>query len=64
MKILFYTITDSQYNWMMRNLPFRLMYKRVKIDFKYKMWFPRWGYSKEQKEKVEEKVKNCTVEFD
>lgn len=40
------------------------MYKRVKIDFRYKMWIPKWGYSKEQKEKVEEEVKNCTVKFD
>lgn len=39
-------LTDRQYLWLLRNLPFKLMYKKVSIDNKSSIWIPRWGYPK------------------
>lgn len=48
--------SDSQYNWMMKNLPFRLMYSNRWIDSQHKMWLPRWGWSKKQIEEADKKA--------
>ena len=58
--------SDSQYDWMMRNLPFRVMYVHRWIDSQHKMWLPRWGYSKRQiadaKKKADELMKGLKWE--
>lgn len=46
------------YNWLIRNLPFRLMYKSVYVNSKYKIWVPRWGWSKKQKLEAEKRAKD------
>lgn len=48
--------SDSQYDWMMRNLPFRVMYVHRWIDSQHKMWLPRWGWSKRQIADAEKKT--------
>lgn len=45
-------VVASLYDWMIRNLPYKLMYKKVWVDSKYKIWQPRWGYSKRQIEQA------------
>ena len=59
-------MSDAQYDWMLRKLPFRLMYVHKWIDSQHKMWFPRWGWSKikieEAKKSVEENWKNIKWE--
>jgi len=59
-------LSDAQYDWMLKNLPFRLMYSNRYIDSQHQMWFPRWGYSKRQiadaKKRAEEMKKS--LKFD
>ena len=54
-------LSDSQYDWIMRNFPFRIMYSYRWIDTQHQMWLPRWGYSNKQiadaKKKAEEWIK-------
>jgi len=45
------------YNWIMENLPFRIMYKHVWIDSQHKMWLPRFGWSKKQTADAEKRAK-------
>ena len=48
--------SDSQYDWMMINLPFRVMYVHKWIDSQHKMWMPRWGLSKQQMAEAENRA--------
>jgi len=41
------------YNWMMENLPYKLMYMEYPIDNKSTIWIPRWGWSKKQVREAE-----------
>lgn len=47
---------DKIYYWCMINLPHWIMYKRVWIDSKSKIYIPRWGWSKKQVEKAKDKA--------
>lgn len=49
--------SDTQYEWMLENFPFKLMYVRRWIDTQHQMWFPRWGYTERQMKESEEKAK-------
>ncbi len=55
-KLINFLFSDNQYDWMMNNLPFRLMYHHVYIDSQHKMWLPRWGWSKIQLKKAKERA--------
>jgi hypothetical protein len=47
--------SDKQYEWMLRNFPFKLMYKKVPFDGHY-LWLPRYGVTKSMKEKAEKQA--------
>ncbi len=44
--------SDSQYEWMLRNLPRRIMFVERAIDTQHTMWFPRWGVTEGQMERA------------
>lgn len=52
---------EKIYDWMLRNLPFKMMYHKVPFDGAF-LWRPRFGWSKSQLEKAkksaEERFKN------
>jgi hypothetical protein len=52
--------SDSQYDWMIKNLPFRLMYEHRWIDSQHKMWLPRWGWSKKQRADAEKRAEELS----
>jgi len=41
-------LSDKQYLWLLRNLPFKFMYKKIFLDETKTStaWVPRWGYPK------------------
>lgn len=39
--------SDNQYEWMLKNLPLRLMYVKVPFDGTY-VWRPRFGFTDKQ----------------
>lgn len=41
-------LSDNQYDWMIRNLPFRIMHVQKWVDNNHQVWIPRWGYSNKQ----------------
>lgn len=41
-------IKNSIYEWMLKHLPFKWMYKKVGTGPCHMMWIPRWGWSKSQ----------------
>ena len=45
-------LIDKVYDWMLRKLPFKWMYRKVYIDGCSMMWIPRWGWSKRQLKKA------------
>lgn len=47
--------SDAQYEWMLRNLPFRMMYRKVPFDGAY-IWKPKWGWTKRQISEAEKKA--------
>ena len=51
-KAIDFIFSDKQYHWMLRKLPFRLMYKHKWIDSQHQIWYPRWGWSKIQMEEA------------
>jgi len=59
-------IPEAMYDWMLRNLPYKIMWVERDIDTQHTMWFPRWGYSKkwmlDAKKRAGEKYKNIKWE--
>jgi hypothetical protein len=47
--------SDAQYEWMLRNFPFKLMYRKVPFDGAY-IWKPKWGWTKRQIADAENKA--------
>lgn len=43
-------IKNKIYNWLMDNLPTKVMYNYIWIDSQHQMWIPRWGWSEKQVE--------------
>jgi len=53
------------YHWLMMNMPHWIMYKHVHFDSnKYKVWVPRWGWSKKQLVDAEAKAKELDEKLD
>ena len=40
--------SDNQYEWMLKNLPRKIMFVKRSIDTHNTMWFPRWGNTQRQ----------------
>ena len=61
-KLIDLLFSDKQYDWLLRNLPHRVMYHKRWIDSQHQMWVPRWGASKimmeEAEKRAEETFKN------
>ena len=49
-------ISDNVYEWMLRNLPYKLMYRKVYFGSSF-ISIPRYGFTKRQKKEAEERVK-------
>lgn len=49
-------ISDTFYEWMLRNFPYGLMYKKVYFGSSF-ISIPRYGFTKRQIEEAEEIVK-------
>jgi hypothetical protein len=49
-------ISDTFYEWMLRNFPYRLMYRKVYFGSSF-ISVPKYGYTRKQKKESEERVK-------
>jgi hypothetical protein len=54
---------DSLYDWMIRRLHHRIMYKHVFIDSQHKIWIPRWGHSKRQIQEANKRAEELAARF-
>ncbi len=49
-------VSERAYEWMLMNLPVKLMFVKRQIDSQHSMWMPRYGYTKRQIQEAEKRA--------